>query len=109
MKPFPSAEPGISGLDTLLPLALRLVDEKVLPLADLIAKLTVNPATILGLPGGKIDTGENADLVIVDPETHWICSASQFVSKGKNTAFEGWDFSGSVTHTLIDGEIVYEA
>jgi dihydroorotase len=109
LKPFPSAEAGISGLDTLLPLALRLVEEGVLPLAELIARLTLNPATILGLPGGKIEVGEVADLIIVDQESHWICSARNFISKGKNTAFEGWDFRGSVTHTLVDGNIVYEA
>jgi dihydroorotase len=109
LKPFPSAEAGISGLDTLLPLALRLVEEGVLPLAELIARLTLNPATILGLPGGKIEVGEVADLIIVDQESHWICSARNFISKGKNTAFEGWDFRGRVTHTLVDGNIVYEA
>ncbi|MDH3859956.1 MAG: dihydroorotase [Gammaproteobacteria bacterium] len=108
LKPFPSAEPGISGLDTLLPLALRLVEEDVLPLADLIAKLTINPASILGLPGGKIEIGEIADLIIIDPETHWICHSANFISKGKNSAFEGWDFRGSVTHTLVDGEVVYQ-
>ena len=109
LQPFPSAEPGISGLDTLLPLVLRLVDEEVLPLAELIAKVTLNPASILGLPGGRIDVGEIADLIIVDPETHWICKAENFVSKGKNTPFGGWDFRGSMTHTLIGGEIVYQA
>lgn len=109
LKPFPSAEPGISGLDTLLALALRLVEEGLLPVSALIARLTANPATIFGIPGGKIAAGEIADLIVVDPDTHWICHAADFISKGKNTPFEGWDFNGSVTHTLIDGEIVYEA
>jgi dihydroorotase len=109
LKPFPSAEPGISGLDTLLALALRLVEEEVLPLPEMIAKLTLNPATILGLPGGRIATGEVADLIIVDQDTHWICDAARFLSKGKNTAFGGWDFNGQVTHTLVNGNIVYEA
>ena len=80
-----------------------------MPLAELIAKVTLNPASILGLPGGRIDVGEIADLIIVDPETHWICKAENFVSKGKNTPFGGWDFRGSMTHTLIGGEIVYQA
>jgi dihydroorotase len=109
LKPFPSAEPGISGLDTLLALALRLVEEDLLPLGELIARLTANPAQIFDLPGGRLAAGEIADLIIVDPETHWICKSANFVSKGKNTAFEGWDFNGSVTHTIIDGEVVYEA
>jgi dihydroorotase len=109
LKPFPSAEPGISGLDTLLALALRLVEEDLLPLAELIARLTQNPAKIFGLPGGSLGAGEIADLIIVDPGTHWICKSENFVSKGKNTPFEGWDFNGSVTHTIIDGELVYES
>ncbi len=109
LRPFPSAEPGISGLDTLLALAIRLVEENVLPLPDLIAKLTLNPAAILGLPGGRIDIDEIADLIIVKPDAHWICNADNFISKGKNSAFEGWDFHGKVTHTLVDGNIVFEA
>lgn len=109
LRPYPSAEPGISGLDTLLPLLLRLADERVLPLAELIARVTLSPASLLGLPGGRIDVGEIADLIIVDPQTHWICEAQNFISKGKNTPFGGWDFRGSVTHTLIGGEIVFQA
>jgi dihydroorotase len=109
LKPFPSAEPGISGLDTLLALALRLVAEDVLPMSELMAKLTLNPATILGLPGGKIGVGEVADLIIVDTEDHWICEPANFISKGKNTPFRGWDFHGRVTHTLIDGKVIYQA
>ena len=109
LKPFPSAQPGISGLDTLLPLTLRLVAEGVLPLEDLITRVTSNPATILGLPGGKIGVGEAADLIIVDPDHYWRCDPSEFVSKGKNSPFGGWDFEGGVTHTLIEGKVVYEA
>jgi dihydroorotase len=109
LKPFPSAEAGVSGLDTLLALALRLVDEGVLPLGELFTRLTLNPARILGLPGGKIGVGEVADLIIIDPDSHWICDPANFISKGKNSPFGGWDFHGSVTHTLIEGKIVYQA
>ena len=108
LRPFPSAEPGISALDTLLALALRLVDEELLPLAELISKLTINPANVMGLDGGKLEIGATADLIIVDPEAHWICRGSEFISKGKNTAFEGWDFHGRVSYTLVNGEVVYQ-
>jgi len=108
LRPFPSAEPGISALDTLLALALRLVEEELLPLAELMRKLTINPARILGLEGGRIEIGKPADLIIVDPEVHWICRGAEFISKGKNTAFEGWDFQGRVNYTLVDGNIVYQ-
>ncbi len=109
LKPYPSAEPGISGLDTLLALAVRLADEGVLPLPEMIARVTLNPAMIMGLPGGRIGVGEAADLIVVDPDTHWICRAENLVSKGRNTAFEGWDFRGSVTHTIVGGNVVHQA
>ena len=78
-------------------------------MAELIARLTSNPAGLFGLPGGRIGVGEVADLIIVDEDQHWICAAEKFISKGKNTPFRGWDFTGSVTHTLVDGEVIYEA
>ena len=109
LKPFPSAEPGISGLDTMLALAIRLADENLLPLAEIVARVTSNPARILDLPGGVIDLGAAADLIIVDPDSHWICKAESFISKGKNTAFEGWDFRGGVTHTIVGGRVVHQA
>ena len=107
LRPFPSAEPGISGFDTLLPLAIRLVEENVLSMPEVIAKLSTAPARILGLPAGQIAIAELADIVIVDPDAHWICSGSNFTSRGLNTAFEGWDFNGRVSHTLVAGQIVY--
>lgn len=107
LRPFPSAEPGISGFDTLLPLAIRLVEENVLSMPEVIAKLSTAPARILGLPAGQIAITELADIVIVDPDAHWICSGSNFASRGQNTAFEGWDFNGRVSHTLVAGQIVY--
>ncbi len=109
LQPFPSAEPGVSGLETLLPLALQLAADKVLDLAELVRRLTLNPATILDLPGGRLEAGEPADLIVVDPDAHWVCRAADLISKGKNTAFDGWDFNSRVTHTLIGGELVYES
>ena len=107
LRPFPSAEPGISGLDTLLPLALRLVEENVVSLPEVISRLSFNPARIFGLPAGQIIEGGLADIAIIDPNAHAICRGRDFVSQGKNTAFEGWDFNGEVVTTIIDGNIVY--
>ncbi len=109
LRPFPSAEPGISALDTMLALALRLVDDGLLSLPEMAAKISLNPAKIMGLQGGRAEVDQVADLIIVDPQQHWVCSPENFVSKGKNTPFAGWDFTGRVTHTLIDGEIVFQA
>ncbi|MCP4432554.1 MAG: dihydroorotase [Gammaproteobacteria bacterium] len=108
LRPFPSAEAGISGLDTLLALALRLVEEGVLSLPQVINRLSLNPARIFGLPGGMIAEGEIADLAIIDTSTHWVCRAQDFLSQGKNTAFEGWDFNASVSTTIIDGIVVFQ-
>ena len=107
LRPFPSAEPGISGLDTFLPLALRLVEEGLLPLAEIMARVTINPARIVGLPVGRLDNGCLADIIVVDPEPRWICAGENFVSNGKNTAFQGWDLGGRVTATIVGGEIVH--
>ncbi len=108
LRPFPSAEPGISTFDTLLPLAIRLVEENILSMPEVIAKLSIFPARILGLPAGQIAAGELADIAIIDPDAHWICSGKNFASRGKNTAFESWDFNGRVLQTLVAGKVVYE-
>ena len=108
LRPFPSAEAGISGLDTLLALALRLVEEDVISLPEVFSRMSLNPAKIFGLPGGLIAEGEIADLAIIDSESHWICRGQDFLSQGKNTAFEGWDFNARVATTIIGGEIIFQ-
>ncbi len=108
LRPFPSAEAGVSALDTLLLLALRLVEEKLMSLPEVISRLSYNPASIFRLPAGQITEGEQADIVIIDPEPHRICHGRNFVSQGKNTAFEGWDFNGEVVTTIIAGNILYQ-
>ena len=107
LRPFPSAEPGISGLDTLLSLALRLVEEKLASLPEIIACLSLKPAQIIGLPTGRIEAGALADIIIVNPDAPYLCCAKEFISQGKNTAFEGWDFNGRVTTTIVSGETVF--
>lgn len=106
--PFPSTRPGISGLETLLSLTLRLVQEGVLTLPQAIARLTSGPADILGLPYGRLDPGSTADICIFDPARHWQLRKQDLYSSGHNTPFLGWDFTGRVTHTLLEGTIVYE-
>jgi dihydroorotase len=105
--PFPSTEPGISGLDTLLPLSLRLVDEKVLELPDMIRRLTVEPAKILGLPCGTLSVGAAADICVFDTEQTWLLNPKTLRSQGHNTPFAGWEMKGRVMHTLLNGRRVY--
>src|SRR5207249_7317836 len=75
---FEQAANGVVGLETALPLALRLVAEGVLDLATLVARLTVGPARALGIPAGTLDAGAPADLTLVDPERRWRVEARTF-------------------------------
>jgi dihydroorotase len=109
LAPFAESAPGISGLETLLPLTLKLVDDKVLTLAEAIALLTTKPAEILGVEAGTLSMGATADICVFDPATRWTLTAKQMVSRGHNSPFVGWEFTGRVTHTLVGGEIVFEA
>ena len=107
LGPFPATEPGISGLDSLLSLGLRLVDENALELPDLIQRLTTGPADILGLPYGNLGIGMTADVCIFDPADSWQLDNTTMRSHGHNTPFAGWEMPGRVTHTLLAGKLVY--
>jgi dihydroorotase len=106
--PFPATAPGISGLESLLALTLRLVQERVLSLPEALARITCNPADALGLPYGRLVVGQTADVCVFDPNACWTLQADQMRSRGHNTPFDGWDFIGQVTHTIYNGQIVYQ-
>jgi len=108
VHPFPDSESGMSALETLLPLTLKLVQEKVLDLPSAIARLTIGPATIAGLPYGTLSTGSSADICIFDPEAYWTLTEDSMLSNGKNTPFINWELPGLVTHTLFEGRVTYE-
>ena len=105
---FESAANGIVGLETALPLALRLVAEGVADLPTIVARMTIGPARILGLPAGTLAAGADADLTLVDPARRWRVEARSFRSKGRNTPFEGWDVVGRTVAVLIGGRLVHE-
>lgn len=105
---FDQAANGIIGLETALPLSLRLAADGVLPLTDLIAKLTVAPARVLGLPCGLIP-GAAADITVIDPQRTWTVDAERFASLSRNCPFDGWQVTGRAVLTMVDGRIVYEA
>ena len=113
LAPFPSSEPGISGLETLLPLTLRLVDESVLDLSEAISRLTQQPATVLGILenglGGSLGAGARADVCVFDPEQYWELNSETFISRGHISPFIGWEIKGRVTHTLVAGQIKFGA
>ncbi len=109
LAPFAATEPGISGLETLLPLTLRLVDEELLTLNDAIARLTSEPASILGIDRGQLGKGAVADICIFDPQQLWTVGEETLRSAGKNTPFLGWELKGQVMHTLLGGNSVFTA
>jgi dihydroorotase len=108
LDPFPQTEPGISALETLLPLTLRLVREGVLELTAAIACLTCNPARILGLPLGRLQPDTAADVCIFDPEACWQPGRNTLLSRGHNTPFMGVEMLGRVQWTLLGGRIVFD-
>jgi dihydroorotase len=107
--PFSMTEPGASLLEVLLPLTLQLVDKKSFELSRAIAALTIEPAKIAGITAGTLSPGAAADVCIFDPEAGWTLDPTKLVSAGKNTPFAGWEMTGKVTHTLLEGQIVYES
>ncbi|MGE5240321.1 MAG: dihydroorotase [Bacteroidota bacterium] len=107
LAPFAQSEPGISALETLLPLTLKLVDEELLTLSEAIALLTHKPARVIGADTGHLGVGATADVCIFDPAARWVLTPDRLVSRGRNTPFLGWEFRGRVTHTLIGGKLVY--
>ena len=107
LAPFPSTEPGMAALETLLPLMLRLVAKDLMDLPTAIARLTTGPAAILGLPLGNLASGQCADVCVFDPEAKWRVSAETWRSQGHNTPFLGARMKGRATWTLLAGCIVH--
>jgi dihydroorotase len=107
LAPFSESSPGIAGLETLLSLTLKLVDEDVLKLPQAVAALTANPARILGIDAGQLSIGARADLCVFDPHKQWQVQAENFRSNGTNTPFDGKTISGIVRWTLASGKVVF--
>ncbi len=107
--PFAEAEPGATGLELLLPLTLKWGADRKLPLAKTLARVTCDPARILGVQSGRIDAGARADLVVFDPGQHWRVVPEALKSQGKNTPFLGYELAGRVRATIVAGNVVYEA
>jgi len=109
LAPFPATEPGASGVDSLLSLTLKLVEEHQNLLPDVIARVTSGPAKILNIPYGDLSVGRAADLCIFDPHSSWRLEETSMNSQGKNTPFRGWEMPGRVRYTLRDGHIIYSS
>ena len=108
LVPFGEAEPGATGLELLLPLALKWGEEMKLPLLDTLAKVTSNPARLLGIEAGTLSVGAPADVCIFDPQSEFRVSRENLKSQGKNSPFLGQMLSGRVRYTLIDGVLAHD-
>jgi dihydroorotase len=107
--PFAESEPGATGLELLLPLALKWAGEMRLALPEALACVTSKPAAILGVQAGDLGVGKEADLCVFDPSAHVKITANFLKSQGKNTPFMGYELPGRVRYTLVGGQVVYEA
>ncbi|MEW6068944.1 MAG: dihydroorotase [Nitrospirota bacterium] len=100
LREFDRSPSGISGLETALGLSLRLVHEGILSLNQLIEKMALNPAMILNIRKGTLKIGSDADITVVDINKEWTVNTDKFVSKGRNTPFEGWFLKGMSALTI---------
>jgi len=108
-KPIANAPFGIVGLETAFALVVtNLVKPGVLTPMQMVEKLSKNPAKILGVTGGSLEEGKPADLVVADMDTPYEIKVSQFLSKGKNSPFDGMKVTGRVCKTIVGGQIIYD-
>ncbi len=107
--PFAESEPGVTGLELLLPLTLKWAEEMRVALPEALATVTCKPGAILGVPAGDLAAGRDADICVFDPNARVKITADFLKSQGKNTPFIGYELPGRVRYTLVGGQLVYEA
>lgn len=105
MLEFDRAPSGISGLETALSLSLKLVHDGILTISELVEKMSYIPSRILGINAGSLKVGSQADITIVDMNREFKVEAEKFLSKGKNTPFEGWILKGMPVITICRGKV----
>lgn len=103
---FDMAANGIIGLETSVSLGMKLVEDEVITITDLVEKMSTNPARILGLESG-LTVGNPADITIIDPDISYRVDTDNFQSLSRNTPFDGWELKGKAVLTLVEGKIVF--
>jgi dihydroorotase len=99
---------GIVGVETLLPICIKsLIEPQHLTWPELIAKLTIGPASVVNLNKGTLSVGADADVTVINPDIAWTIDAKQFRSKSRNSAFDGWDVTGRAESVVVSGEVRY--
>jgi len=107
--PFAEAEAGATGLELLLPLVLKWAEQDSVPLLEALARVTINPAQLLGVKMGHLSVGAHADVCVFDPFALWKVEPSALKSQGKNTPFNGYTVQGRVRYTVVEGKLVYQS
>jgi dihydroorotase len=102
---FDKAPSGISGFETAVSLSLKLIHEGLMSINQLVEKMALNPARILGLEKGRLRTGADADITILDMRKEVRVDPESFLSKGKNTPFGGWVLEGRPVMTICRGKV----
>ena len=107
-QPFAEASDGALGIETMLAAGLRLVHSGDVALPILLRAMSTRPAELLGLPGGRLEKGQPADLILFDPDEPFVLDPADLHSKSKNTPFDEARLQGRVLRTLVAGKTVYE-
>jgi len=108
-RPFQESEPGVTGVELLLPLTLKWAAEAGLSLSEALRFVTAAPAAVMGVSGGHLAVGGPADLCLFDPGEAWTVSRATLASSGKNSPFLDHELIGRVRYTIIDGHLDYKA
>ncbi len=103
LLPFGEAKPGATGLELLLPLTLKWAASAGVDLATALARISADPARILGIDRGHLGEGAAADVCVFSPDAYWQVTAETLHSKGKNTPFMGYELNGRIQATVVDG------
>jgi len=108
-RPLAEAPAGMIGLESALPVyAKALVQTGLLTWPQLVARLTINPARVLGAGLGRLGVGATADVTVIDPEAAWRIEPQRFASRARNCPFAGWDVRGCAVVTIVGGRVVFE-
>ena len=109
MRELDLAPNGIIGLETLLPICVAgLIEPGHLDWPQLIDKLTVQPANVLGIDRGTLRPGSIADVTIIDPTTEWTIDPALFRSKSRNCPYGGWKVHGRAHAVVLGGKLKLE-
>ena len=105
--PFADASPGVTSLELLLPLTLSWAKKKNLTIQEILPLISSKPAEILGISKSIIECNKQANFCIFDPNYNWLVNEENLYSQGKNTPFLGYEMSGKVKATILDGQCVF--